>query len=441
MFDTTKIDPMKIGKAVFKNLLYISFNSLICPVLIILSIIFRSRKKKKVIFGTTPIINNKYWCQSLKEIGIEAETLMSGYYKINQKEDFDLYFEDFFPGILRKRVLLYLFAPILVWIYILKNAKIIVTTFEGIAFKKFFWRLEPILARVANIKMIVIPYGADGYMYSRIKDPSLQQVLLASYPEFARKERDITNKVFYLSKYADVVITGVMTCEGFPRWDACVYQPIIIDTKKWQPKKEYSACNGKNGPVRILHAPNHRAFKGTEFILKVAKELKQEGYDIDLVLLENVPNEKIRETMQEVDILVEQLIATGYAMNGIEGMACGLPVLSNLENSLYTTIFKRYSYLQECPILSTTPESLKDNLKLLIENPDKRRSLGEKGRIYVEKYHSYSTFQYLFETIIRRLNGESVDLMFLFSTYDLRQEAGEKVQISDNLSTSDKQKR
>ena len=35
----------------------------------------------------------------------------------------------------------------------------------------------------------------------------------------------------------------------------------------------------------------------------------------------------------KADILIDQLIFNGYAMSAIEGMAAGIPVISNLENS------------------------------------------------------------------------------------------------------------
>ena len=46
---------------------------------------------------------------------------------------------------------------------------------------------------------------------------------------------------------------------------------------------------------------------------------------------------------------------------------------------------KRHS--PEIPILSTNPDSIYDNLKLLIENPKLRLDLGKRGRQYAEKYH------------------------------------------------------
>jgi len=136
---------------------------------------------------------------------------------------------------------------------------------------------------------------------------------------------------------------------------------------------------------------------------------------VELRLLEQVPNEQVRTVFQEMDILVDQLIATAYAFSGIEGMASGLPVLANLENDAYTRLFRRWSYLQECPVVSTSPETVVRNLRVLITRPDLRDVLGLAGRAYVEKYHSYEAARFLFGRIHDKILGRnSVDLMNIF---------------------------
>jgi glycosyltransferase involved in cell wall biosynthesis len=139
---------------------------------------------------------------------------------------------------------------------------------------------------------------------------------------------------------------------------------------------------------------------------------------VELVLLESVPNEQVRQIMQEVDILAEQFVASIYALSGIEGMASGLPLLVNLESEPHTRLFRRYSYLDECPALSTSPETIVTNLRRLVTDPALRETLGRAGRRYVEKYHSYATAKYMFGSIYRRvLEGEEVDLMRLFDPF------------------------
>ncbi len=385
------------------------------PVIFLLAIFYKYFKKDKFIFGTTPLISNKYWTNALKYAGHDALTLMSTYYLINKKEDFDLYFDDLLPKFLflGMRKIKKLLKPLFVWNFILKNAKVIHLSFDGIIYGNLplLWILEPILLKLANVKSVLIPYGSDAYMYSQIPDPSIRHALLSAYPQYAKSEEFIRKRLFRWIKNADIVIAGLMM-DGIGRWDICTPNPFAIDLEQWRPKSKYSNNNGKNGPVKIIHTPNHRT-KGTEFLLEAVKELEGEGLNIELILLEKISNDIVRERMEDADILAEQFIL-GYALSAIEGMAKGLPVLSNLDVEFYTRIFRRYSFLNECPILSTTPETLKNNLRMLVRNPDIRKELGIAGRKYVEKYHSYETAKYMFESIYKKFNGEDIDLINLF---------------------------
>ena len=397
----------------------IVYNILLIPIILFLFVwaLFCYKKKKdKIIFGTTPILNNKYWSNALKKIGFNSQTLMDSFYlNLHQEKDFDLYYDNLVPNFIRIKLLRKLSGPILALMYILSNAKYVVIPFHGIVLKNYiFWKIEPWLLKLANVKAILFPYGSDAYMYSRIKDPCLQNGLLLSYPEAAKLEKEIEEKVFYWSKHSSIVPSHFMTVDGMPRWNVCLPQFITINTDLWTTKETYSNADGKDNVVKILHTPNHKGFKGTEFLVQAIEELKAEGIKVELILLENIQNEEVKKIMQDVDILAEQFIGTGYALSGIEGMASGLPVLANLENEAYTRIFRRYSFLNECPILSTTPEILKENLKILIQNPELRQELGQAGRAYVEKYHSDKMAQYLFGSIFKYLEGEDVDLMNLF---------------------------
>lgn len=383
--------------------------------------------RNKIIFGSTPIKNNKYWCEALRKEGYDVETFMTHFYSsINKKEDFDKYFDDVIPPFFKKKHYSRFFW---VWLHIIKNAKILVRSFDFIYpfeelfthsffspfLQKLFMFIELILLKINDIKVIVLPYGADSYMYSRVKSKLLQNALIISYPEFAKREKEIEYRVFWWSKHADLVITGLMTLDGFPRWDVCMPQFVVIDTDLWKRKKKYGRGNGKEGLVKILHTPNHRGFKGTEYIINAVEELRKEGLKVELVLLEGVQNDKVREIMEECDMLVEQLICPGYALSGIEGMAKGLVVISNLdEPEEFRKLFSKYSFLGECPIVSANIWNVKEKLRELIENPDLREELGRKGREYVEKYHSYKTFVFLFENILKKLEGKEVNLINLF---------------------------
>lgn len=370
----------------------------------------------KLIWGTTPILNNKYFSEAMTKSGWISETLMATFYSsINKEADYDIYFEDLIPYWVTSPTVKSFIAPFLAFLYILENAQVLhIPCHGGPLGHTVFKYFEAELLDLAGIKVVVLPYGSDAYMYSKVIDPSLRHGLLCSYPMAGRNEAATTSQVNYWTQNADVMITGIMI-DGIGRWDVTLPSYLSINIDAWSPKTSYSNCDGVNGLVKIIHTPNHRGFKGTEFLIQAVENLKNKGLKVQLILLEKVPNDKVREIMQEVDILAEQFIFTGYALSGIEGMASGLPVLSNLENETYTRLFRRYSFLNECPILSTSPETLEANLYLLTTNPDLRRQLGEAGRQYVEKYHSYETSQYMFGAVYRKiLQGEDIDLMNLF---------------------------
>lgn len=396
-------------KRLIRQILYLLFlltSVLLCFVL--------PKRRKLLIWGPTPIISYQYWSEAMRQAGWDSITLMSTQPVVIAPQKENLYFADLVPSWVKHPLLREILVIPLALLYIVQNARVLHMSFQGGPLSStFLWRLEAPLLRYAGIKTIVTPFGADAYMYSKVLDLSVRHGLLLSLPDAARREEEITARVTYWTQQADIIIAMLMV-DGLGRWDIPANSIIAIDTAAWHSKTMYSIYNGKNGPVKVVHTPNFRGFKGTEFLLQAVEELKAEGLQIELVLLEKVPNEKIRELMPQMDILVEQLLV-GYALSGIEGMASGVTVLSNLSHEDYTRVFRRYGFLNECPILSTTPETIKENLRVLVTNPALREQLGRAGRQYVEKYHSYAMAQYLFGSIYAKiLHGKAVDLMNLF---------------------------
>jgi hypothetical protein len=372
------------------------------------------KRRQKFIWGPTPIISNQYWADALREAGYDSIVLLSTVPAVRRSTMSGLYYHDLVPRWVRPGGLRRLLGRCFALNYILRQGRVIHLSFQGGPLgDTIFWRLEAYLLRWAGVKTIVMPFGSDAYMASRVLDISVRHGLLLSIPNMVQREVQIAKRVAYWSQQADIAMSWFMV-DGLGRWDVACFSGICLDTNEWQAKTHYSPYDGRNGPVRVVHTPNFRGFKGTEFLLQAAQELQAEGLHVEVVLLEKVPNSEVRELMPQMDILMEQLLI-GYALSGMEGMASGLPVLSNLDNEVYTRLFRRYGYLNECPILSTTPETIKEQLRTLVTNPALREQLGRAGRQYVEKYHSFRAAQYLFGSIYDKLlEGKEVDLMNLF---------------------------
>ncbi|KQW22306.1 hypothetical protein ASC80_02620 [Afipia sp. Root123D2] len=378
---------------------------------------FVPKSLRQLIFCPTPLINNKYWAAALKEAGHDAVTLMTHYYAVYKRSDFDIYYEDIVKVHWAQvfRGFSYV-VDFIAFFYVISHAKVVHIPFTGGPLGRTpFWRHECELYKAAGIKVVVIPYGGDAHMYSAILNTSMRNALLIDYPAGARNERAIRERVEYWASQADCVICGALIY-GMSRWDVTTPSPLCLNLAAIEPRHDYSMSDGVISPVRIVHAPNHRGFKGTEFLIRAVEELLSEGLNIELILLEGVPNDQVMEVLRtKADILVEQLIAGGYALSAIEGMATGVAVLSGLEDQPRKTVFRRYSFAEECPILSTSPETIKKDLRILVTDPALRQRLGKAARQYAEKYHSYETAQYLFGSVYAKIvDGKDIDLMNLF---------------------------
>ena len=268
---------------------------------------------------------------------------------------------------------------------------------------------------LAGKKTIVLPYGADGYEYSKVRNLSTFYALQLSYPQFARQQDNIGKTVKYWIKNADAFIPAFMAFDGFGRCDVLVPNSLTLDLDEWKPSVRNNPSNGTGDPVVIVHAPNHRGFKGTEFIIDAVEALREEGLNVELLLLEGIQNNQVREALSnKADILVEQVVFAGHGLNALEGMASGIATVSNLEADEIMQPFRRWSYFDECPIVSAAPENLRDVLRILITQPKLRSKLGQSGRKYTEKYFSPEASYFLFSNVLDYVFGRKDTLLDLY---------------------------
>jgi glycosyltransferase involved in cell wall biosynthesis len=365
----------------------------------------------RLVWGSTPIINNKYWASALRARGYSSETFTLDFYaSINRREDWGRILSEEFPLVPHP------LKPYFAFLDGIRKYDIFFLSFDG-----FFLSNTPVSwiqaywFKWSGKKTVMLPYGSDSYVYRAIRSTSLIHGLMMSYPQASKIQDQIENRVRYWTKHADFQFSGIMGPDGFGRWDILAPTILYIDLDLWKASQRKSQADGDSDYVNIVHAPNHRGFKGSEFIVEAVKQLKEEGLKINLILLEKLQNSEVKRILEEeADILVEQLIATGHGMNGMEGLASGLPVISNLEDADYILPFRRWSYFEECPIVSASPETIKNVLRKLISQPQLRRELGIAGRAYVEKYHGLDSCQFVFEQIIAKLKGERESLINLF---------------------------
>lgn len=372
-------------------------------------------ERPRLVYGPSPIISIKYMSQALQQAGYPAQTFVNTVYHINNRNDYDYCRTDFFQAPFWKnglgKRLQKLIGAYWVFAWLLPRFDVFHFFFDGgflAGTLLRFWEVQ--LLHLAGKKVVVMPYGSDVAVPSQIHSMLFRQGLMMNYPALGTNEAQTLRQIRYFSQHADFVIGCIFHAETMPKWDMLTTHYYPIDTAAWEPNPQVSMADGKNGPVTIVHTPNHRGLKGTEFLIAACKALQAEGYQINLRLLERVPNSEVKRALYEGDILAEQLLI-GYGLSGMEGMALGKPVMSNLADEHYYQVHRLYTGLDECPIVNTAIDQIKENVRTLVSNPALRKEIGEAGRRYVLKYHSYAAVAQMWDLIYRKIwFGETLEL-------------------------------
>ena len=182
----------------------------------------------------------------------------------------------------------------------------------------------------------------------------------------------------------------------FPRVDVLWPNQYALDPAEFTPG---ASLGGRrtNGPVTVVHAPNHRRIKGTADLQQAIEALRCEGLDVRLLLLERRPNHEVRDALREADIVAEQFLV-GYGLFAVEGMASGAAVISNI--GWLPDEVRRHPAIAESPIVDATPETLTDRLRELVLDPERRANLGARGREYVLRWHSDAAAAAMWRSIV-----------------------------------------
>lgn len=338
----------------------------------------REGARPRLAWGPTPIISIRNWSRGMQRLGYESTTLVWNVYAIHRREDYDRLREDFGP---RTR----LFEP---WrdyapfVWTLRNADVVHTFFDGGFLQNTPFRtIELTLLRLARKAVIVSPYGADVAVRGHLA--GWEEAMALDYPGIVARSEATRRRVDWFSCRADVTIRNVNP--GYlPRVDVLWPNQYALDPDEFTPGTK-AGHDGHDGPVTIVHAPNHRRIKGTEHLLHAVEALRAEGLQVELVLLERRPNSEVRDALRDADILAEQFLV-GYGLLAVEGMASGTAVLSNV--GWLPAEVRRHPAIAGSPIVDVSVETLTDRLRELVGDPARRRRLGLEGRDYVLRWHS-----------------------------------------------------
>ena len=230
----------------------------------------------------------------------------------------------------------------------------------------------PIL-RLCGKKVCVHFRGSDIRCSSQ-NNYSRDRFLGIDYPQPPLQRRHQRNALKAWRRYADHIF--VSTPDLLRIVPEATVVPQCIDLSEWAPTRPRPLA--KN--VRVVHAPSSGR-KGTEFVVAAVNHLRNTGHNVELKIAQKLPRAEVKHLFQTADIGIDQLYEGWYGNVSVELMACCTPALAYISPELS-------DYHPNLPIVKVTPATLARELESLIVDPQRRMSIGDRSRAYVEQVHA-----------------------------------------------------
>lgn len=368
------------------------------PIVVLLCFLFRFFPKKvDVGMGPLPMISYMYWAKALKRKGYTVETFAVDPYFIT--DEFDFIIDNKRHFILRK-------LPVLLFLWSASRYSIMYIFFNGgpLMWTTVYKRIEPYLYKLAKVKMVVSPYGADVQVYERTRNKVMVCASCKDYPGYFRRNHlQIAKQIDQWTRNGDIIVGAMDSIDYLWFWNRTIPCHFAIDTDKITPLLHYENRNSSGNistAIKILHAPNHTNTKGTKFVEDAIDKLISEGYCITYRRIQNLPNEEVIKIIKDSDIIIDQLVIGWYAQFSMEAMACGKPCICYLRDDLVDSYVKMGCLKKdEIPLISASTDTIYDVLKELLEHKEDLEKIGRRSREYVVRYHSLDAIGSFFAEI------------------------------------------
>ena len=238
------------------------------------------------------------------------------------------------------------------------------------------------LLKILNKKIITAFWGSDiRYWYAfaeEMKSFNLQSEV-SPFFEYAKTRSggsywDKVRTVKVAEKYSTMIISQPDCAQLQARPYMRTYVPLDLSQYIFN-------IPGRIKPL-ILHAPSAPEAKGTDVVLDMIKELREEGLEFEFRFIENMPNAELRELLTSADIVVDELYSATVGGLSAEAMATG--------NVVLVRYMADYCKVPEgCPAINVNKFTLKDNLRQVIVDVERRKELARLGRPYVENSNDH----------------------------------------------------
>lgn len=248
----------------------------------------------------------------------------------------------------------------------------------------FFSFYELALIKFFSKKVIIVYLGSDA-RYPLFSGRYLDDVGTDLNPQdMAREILNLKSKLMRAEKYADLIVSHTSTAQMLTKKYIRLIPvglPININCYK------SSQCNaGVKNPtmIKILHAPSRPLAKGSLVFKKLIDELRNEGYQIDYLVLSGVSNAVVMKELESCDFVIDELYSdVPLGMLATEAAIFAKPTIVG---GLYDLGCKLDNKDFEMPpSLYVSPQNIKNAIRKMIEDHNFRINLGNSAREFVIK--------------------------------------------------------
>lgn len=135
---------------------------------------------------------------------------------------------------------------------------------------------------------------------------------------------------------------------------------------------------------RLLHSPSHPFAKGTDRIRIAVENLIEEGWDIEYIELQGVPNATVLEEIEKCDLVVDQIFSdTPMAGLALEAATLGKPAIVGGEHLDELRKFVDKSMWP--PTITCAPNDIETTMRSLLRQPAKLLELGAKAKLFASQ--------------------------------------------------------
>jgi glycosyltransferase involved in cell wall biosynthesis len=189
--------------------------------------------------------------------------------------------------------------------------------------------------------------------------------------------------------------------------DEDVWQPDLLVPANYRlglPDSTFKVYHSVGNADTRSQAGSMRNTKSTHIYVPLIEQLKAEGRDVELIFFKDVPNLQLRYYQAQADVFVDMLTAGFFGATFREGMMLGKPCVCFLRPEWMDQIRRELpAYADELPVISATPENIREILIDLMDHPDKRAEIGRRSREFAVKWHGSREAARVWDGIYRSL--------------------------------------